>query len=505
LVWTNWNLETSGFEDQWVCYEVKLDVGNNKYEFWVNDVSKGEKSSSSPLSTSYYPRYIYIGGNQIQDFWVDSRIEYRDYDDVVVGSTKIGCGSTPPPTYSVGGTVSGLVGTVVLQNNLTDDRSISSNGSYSFATTLTNGSNYSVTVKTNPTNQTCTVANGTGTINGANVTNVNVTCTTNATYYTVGGVVSGLVGTAILQNNGGDNKSISADGSFSFPTPVLNGSTYYATVYSNPSGQTCTITNPSGTVSGANVTNILVTCTNTSGSGGVDISTLSGGNSITFGSGSLTLTWGAPITPSDYQLTVPQVDQDVMITMTADDCPTCPCPTGLTGYCYNCGVRSATEVMAYHTTQGFTNLMTALPTGLIPDSSTQIETLFKNMVTYTTYSEINLGTRYAYTTIISDNGTLIKDKLKAYLTLKGYGGTVTTEGSHPSFAKLKNEIDAGYPVMLNVRDWNHWVTVVGYDTSDTSIYFLYGHDIGGGVYKVKYSYASIPTTDNDAVYVHPSL
>ena len=36
-----------------------------------------------------------------------------------------------------------------------------------------------MTVQTNPTGQTCTVANGTGTIGSANVTNVAVTCTAN--------------------------------------------------------------------------------------------------------------------------------------------------------------------------------------------------------------------------------------------------------------------------------------------------------------------------------------
>ena len=37
-----------------------------------------------------------------------------------------------------------------------------------------------MTVKTNPTGQTCSVANGAGTIGSANVTNVAVTCTTSS-------------------------------------------------------------------------------------------------------------------------------------------------------------------------------------------------------------------------------------------------------------------------------------------------------------------------------------
>ena len=82
----------------------------------------------------------------------------------------------PNPTYSVGGSVSGLSGTVVLQDNGGDDLTLSANGAFSFATKLADGAAYNVTVKTNPSGQTCSVANGAGTIAGADVANVAVTC-----------------------------------------------------------------------------------------------------------------------------------------------------------------------------------------------------------------------------------------------------------------------------------------------------------------------------------------
>ena len=53
-------------------------------------------------------------------------------------------------SYSVGGTVSGLSGTVVLQDNGGDDLSLSGNGSFTFATQLAAGAAYNVTVKTSP-------------------------------------------------------------------------------------------------------------------------------------------------------------------------------------------------------------------------------------------------------------------------------------------------------------------------------------------------------------------
>ncbi|HEB60950.1 MAG TPA: hypothetical protein ENJ06_03900, partial [Phycisphaeraceae bacterium] len=86
------------------------------------------------------------------------------------------------PYYTVGGTLSGLASgnTVVLQNNGGDDLSLSANGSFTFGTALADGSSYSVTVLTQPTspNQVCAVSNGSGTVSGANVTDVSVVCTT---------------------------------------------------------------------------------------------------------------------------------------------------------------------------------------------------------------------------------------------------------------------------------------------------------------------------------------
>jgi len=86
------------------------------------------------------------------------------------------------PSFSVGGTVSGLVGSgLVLQNDNGDVRAITSNGPFTFPTELIDGANYEVTVQSEPTgpNQICEIANGTGTINASDVTNIQVTCATN--------------------------------------------------------------------------------------------------------------------------------------------------------------------------------------------------------------------------------------------------------------------------------------------------------------------------------------
>ena len=161
-------------------------------------------------------------------------------------------------TYTISGTVTGLSGTVVLQLNGGDDLTVTDNGSFTFATSLADGANYIVTVKTQPTGQTCTATNNSGTISGANVTDVQVTCSVDS--YTVGGTVSGLSGSLVLRNNSADDLTITSDGSFTFSTPVAHGGGYDVTVKSS-TGQACQVTNGSGTINGADVTDVEVDCT----------------------------------------------------------------------------------------------------------------------------------------------------------------------------------------------------------------------------------------------------
>jgi hypothetical protein len=82
--------------------------------------------------------------------------------------------------------------------------------------------------------------------------------------YTIDGNISGLTGTGlVLQNNGGNNLSVTGNGSVNFTTQLPTSSTYVVTVLTQPSGQTCTVTNGNGIVNNANVTNIVVSCSNT--------------------------------------------------------------------------------------------------------------------------------------------------------------------------------------------------------------------------------------------------
>ncbi|HKU15495.1 MAG TPA: hypothetical protein VJQ52_13945, partial [Steroidobacteraceae bacterium] len=178
-----------------------------------------------------------------------------------VTSVIVNCSTS---NFTVGGTVGGLAGSgLVLQNNNGDDLQVLSDGSFAFQTTVPSGAPYSVIVAVQPTGpaQMCTVTNGSGLVGGDNVTSIQVSCVT--TEFSVGGTVIGLTGTGLqLQNNGADTLAIAANGPFTFPTSLPNGSPYNVTVAQQPSlpAQICAVTSSVGVVNGADVTTVQVGC-----------------------------------------------------------------------------------------------------------------------------------------------------------------------------------------------------------------------------------------------------
>ena len=172
--------------------------------------------------------------------------------------------------YSIGGTISGLAigNSVTLINNGVDNILISSNGSFNFPTKLSDNSTYLIMVFVQPTtpNQQCIATNNTGSITGDDITDVIITC--EIIQYSVGGTVSGLAigNQVVIQNNNGDDLTISTNGSFSFVTPLNDGSNYEVNVLTQPSlpNQICTVVNSTGILSGSNINDINITCVNNS-------------------------------------------------------------------------------------------------------------------------------------------------------------------------------------------------------------------------------------------------
>jgi cysteine-rich repeat protein len=193
-----------------------------------------------------------------------------------VMSIAINCSTTG---YTIGGTIAGLTGTVVLADNAANPLTINSNGSFAFPTPLPAGTGYDVTVLTQPSGptQSCTVGAGSGTVGTANVTNVVVTCSTSK--FTVSAHVTGLAGTGlVLQDNGGDDLSVTADGLVTFATSIASGQMYDVTVSVPPSSplQTCTVATGMGTVTNANVATAVVNCVTNAFTIGGTVSNLAG-------------------------------------------------------------------------------------------------------------------------------------------------------------------------------------------------------------------------------------
>ncbi len=90
--------------------------------------------------------------------------------------------------------------------------------------------------------------------------------------FTVGGTVSGLVGTGLVLQDLHFLPITPGNGSFTFPLPTQSGSQYAVTIVTQPTNplQICTVTNGIGTVTNANITNVLVNCVTPPPSGGLD-------------------------------------------------------------------------------------------------------------------------------------------------------------------------------------------------------------------------------------------
>lgn len=185
-----------------------------------------------------------------------------------VSSILVNCA---PGTYTVGGTISGLVGTVVLQQTGGSDLNLTSDGTFAFANTLAPGTTYNVTIASQPNypprSQDCTVMNGSGTMGNANVTNVAIACKTKT--YTVGGNVVDSSGPVVLKNNGGDQITVTMAGSFVFPSAIMSGNTYSVSVVTPPSGQTCTVSSGTGTVTNGNINDVAIQCSMVAGNQGI--------------------------------------------------------------------------------------------------------------------------------------------------------------------------------------------------------------------------------------------
>jgi hypothetical protein len=185
-----------------------------------------------------------------------------------VTDVRVQCVTVPATvSYAVGGQVTGLSGEGLL---LTLNGNIAvaptGNGAFTFPTSLADGTAYQVEISSQPQSQICGITAGSqGKVSSASINEVAVSCAASPTSetptYSVGGMVTGLTETGLLlQLNGANALAVQANGSFNFSGGLAAGSSYQVTVKAQPSGELCSVSNGTGTLGSADVSNVSIAC-----------------------------------------------------------------------------------------------------------------------------------------------------------------------------------------------------------------------------------------------------
>ena len=165
----------------------------------------------------------------------------------------------------LGGTISGITKTgLVLTNNGGSDYAVpvpANPGGVSefyFPNLISTDDRYSVAYKSLPSNvKDCTIENASGRA-AYHVYTVYITCELKR--HALAGNVGNLKGELVLVN-GADRVTLQSGAtSFNF-AEIAEDSPYTVAVLTQPAGQTCTVSNGSGTMGTADVNNVAVTCT----------------------------------------------------------------------------------------------------------------------------------------------------------------------------------------------------------------------------------------------------
>jgi uncharacterized repeat protein (TIGR03803 family) len=176
----------------------------------------------------------------------------------VVTNVAITCTDQP---FSLGGAIDGLGNNVGLTLANGSDTLMVVAGSTSFImpTLVAFGSHYAIAVRTSPAGLTCTASNASGTMPASNLASVAISCSDQS--FSIGGTISGLAGNGLVLANGSDTRAVNSGATgFVMPTAVAYTSAYAVAVQTQPPGVTCSVSNGTGTMAAAAVTDIAVTC-----------------------------------------------------------------------------------------------------------------------------------------------------------------------------------------------------------------------------------------------------
>ena len=292
----------------------------------------------------------------------------------------------------------------------------------------------------------------------SNILNINV----GTNEYTIGGMVSGLSGSVVLQNNGADNDTVSSDGAFTFSTAIAEGSPYAVTVSTQPTGQTCTVTNGSGTVGSANVTNVGVTCVSNDTTLTVSVSTI--GLSVN------DTGLNAALTGTPRLITITNTGSSAATSVSYSASPALP--SGTTISPVSCGTIAASDACVLTITPGSTASATAGNTSPTPitlsisGTNTNTLTPMVNVLTYgsvyqggyiyavddttpntgsiggTVVTQIDQAPRYPDGVVWSSNGT--DSTSVSNDSIPGIAETSTTSSSVPTYTAAQTSFNSTY-------------------------------------------------------------
>jgi len=221
-------------------------------------VNSGATSFTMPTPVAYTSSYVVTVQTQPAGLACAVGSGAGTMPASAVTNVAISCTDQP---FSLGGTISGLGNNAGLTlTNGSDTLMVAASSiSFTMPTAVAFGSPYSVAVVTAPAGLTCTASNASATMPASNVVSVVISCSDQS--YTVGGTISGLASSGMVLVNGGDTLAVKPGASsFTMPTTVAYTSAYAVTVQTQPTGLTCSVSNGTGTMSSAAVTNIAVTC-----------------------------------------------------------------------------------------------------------------------------------------------------------------------------------------------------------------------------------------------------
>lgn len=176
---------------------------------------------------------------------------------VDVSSVQVVCSAQ---SYSLGGSISGLVASGLVLANGTDTLVVASGATnFTMPAPVAYDRAFAISVTTQPAGANCTVGNGAGTMSAGNIGNVSVICSPQS--HTLGGTISGLTTSGLVLTNGSSSLNvISGSTNFTMPTQVAYGSPFAVRVSTQPGGLTCGVSNGTGTMLAADVSNVVVIC-----------------------------------------------------------------------------------------------------------------------------------------------------------------------------------------------------------------------------------------------------